>query len=670
LSYTPALNLDTASLRQVGSNVVARRQAHQPVGSSAADAAFEGLGGDLHAWSQPAHHPACHARHAFFGPEEAPLFGCYHPPDPAAPVRSLAVLVCGAQGAEELSSHRSVCALAQGLAADGVPVLRFDWAGEGDSAGAQDADTVGGGRVGGWQASIDHALHALRQASGCVRIAIVGVQLGALLSAQILRRHQDIVAWLAVAPAPSGKQFLRERLALGHLGQPAHSGTAPGGNVGASDAQPLLEAGGFVYTQATREALGALTLEPAGQAAQAVGMALIVFQRDDLPLPARARAALGQRCEWHDARGCAQMVDEPHRSVVPQALIAALRSRLGVLAAASPPPAEGPRGAFGRVQACWAGVMEEAVHLDIGAGTTGLFGLLSVPAHGRVHRTVLMLNAGAIRHVGPSGLYTHLARRWAAQGVAVLRIDLSGLGESPAQPGELDNVVYGMAAVSEVAGAARWLARRTGVAQTQLLGLCAGAYHALQATMAGAPVERVLALNPLTFSHPAAQPFTTDPDDHVLSAVGQAVGRVMRHGWRGTGLWRRLLCGQLPVGRVLRRVLAYGRWRVAVQARRAEFAVARWLGRPRSGDLLAQLQGMAARGVPVDFVFSQGEPGPALLAQQTGASVSALQSRALLTMHSIEQADHIFSTQLGRCRLERVLDALVLSAPQRSEPGH
>src|SRR5262249_1267225 len=112
-----------------------------------------------------------------------------------------------------------------------------------------------------------------------------------------------------------------------------------------------------------------------------------------------------------------------------------------------------------------------------------LFGILSTPSAigaSRSGRAILLLNAGSVHHVGPNRLYTVLARRWAAMGHVVLRLDNSGIGDSRPRPGEAENVVYSGRALEDVAAALSFLRRQPGVLDCRAVGLCSGAYHAFK----------------------------------------------------------------------------------------------------------------------------------------------------------------------------------------------
>ena len=104
------------------------------------------------------------------------LFGIYHPPQ-ASPARSHAIVLCYPLGHEYLRVHRSFRNLAVALSRLGFPVLRFDYAGTGDSAG-DGSDTS----LETAQRDLDDAIEEVRRRSGLARIAIAGLRLGATIA--------------------------------------------------------------------------------------------------------------------------------------------------------------------------------------------------------------------------------------------------------------------------------------------------------------------------------------------------------------------------------------------------------------------------------------------------------------------------------------------------------
>lgn len=90
---------------------------------------------------------------------------------------------------------------------------------------------------------------------------------------------------------------------------------------------------------------------------------------------------------------------------------------------------------------------------------------------------VIMLNSGLIHHVGPHRLYVKLARALAQRGIGAVRVDLSGIGDSPARPDNLPAAQQGFQEPREIVDSLRAL----GYQRFVLLGICSGAKHALQA---------------------------------------------------------------------------------------------------------------------------------------------------------------------------------------------
>ncbi|MBF0509187.1 MAG: hypothetical protein HQK57_09720, partial [Deltaproteobacteria bacterium] len=70
----------------------------------------------------------------YFGPSGNRLFGCYHKPQSDCH-RGCGVVLCYPMGYEYMQSHRSYRRIADRLAGEGYPVLRFDFYGCGDSDG-------------------------------------------------------------------------------------------------------------------------------------------------------------------------------------------------------------------------------------------------------------------------------------------------------------------------------------------------------------------------------------------------------------------------------------------------------------------------------------------------------------------------------------------------------
>jgi hypothetical protein len=277
-------------------------------------------------------------------------------------------------------------------------------------------------------------------------------------------------------------------------------------------------------------------------------------------------------------------------------------------------------------------ISESAEHLE---GTRRLFGVLTMPESAPARRRgILLLNAGSVHRVGPNRLYVGLARRWAAQGHAVLRLDISGIGDSRPRPGQPENVVYTAEASEDIAEALTFLRRQAGVVEVHALGLCSGAYNAFKAAVAGVPLDGVLLINPLTFFFKPG-PESTERAELEDSFETSRYARRLRN----FEAWKKLFRGEVHVQEVAQ-VLAR---RVATLAREHARQVARRAGFRVGDDLPLELNTITKQKVALRFLFAGGDPGIALLHTQGGATVEELERAGKLGIEIIEGPDHTFT---------------------------
>jgi pimeloyl-ACP methyl ester carboxylesterase len=124
-----------------------------------------------------------------------------------------AVVVCAPLFDEKMWSHRVLVNFARHLAAQGVPVLRFDYFGDGESEGRfEDASVVS--RVRDIHDAIDFCLRE----TGATRVCLVGLGYGATLAmrAALESTHRAIERVVAWAPVIDGERYLSDILRV-HL---------------------------------------------------------------------------------------------------------------------------------------------------------------------------------------------------------------------------------------------------------------------------------------------------------------------------------------------------------------------------------------------------------------------------------------------------------------------
>jgi alpha-beta hydrolase superfamily lysophospholipase len=141
-------------------------------------------------------------------------------------------------------------------------------------------------------------------------------------------------------------------------------------------------------------------------------------------------------------------------------------------------------------------VWEEVARLGNG-GANELLAIVSKPSHLRAERPIVMvLNAGVLHRVGPHRFHVSLARRVAQHGLCAVRLDLGGLGDSPA-PSRAGT--FTESAVADVRAAMTDLEQRFGVRRFVLFGLCSGADNGIAAALVDERIAGLVLLDPHSY---------------------------------------------------------------------------------------------------------------------------------------------------------------------------
>jgi alpha-beta hydrolase superfamily lysophospholipase len=474
----------------------------------------------------------------WFGPEDGPLFGWLHVPEDRQARGG--VLLCPTLGIEAVSAHYAQRRLADRLSEAGFVTLRFDYAGTGDSG----APPQGAGIVTAWLASIRCAAAFLGRL-GIGRTSVVGLRVGATLAAEAFgwgpAAVDDVVLW---DPCPTGRAFLRDQRAL-------WSFFRGGGN----DDDGSVETPGLVYDQTTVADLSSLGI---GNGDGPLADGVLLLTRSNRKADARMVERLAMpHVQRQSVVGQERLVDvEPESATPPYETIETIVEWLAARAAGGPTVSVDAAG-LGRSRAVigtapdGAAVEEQVVSL----GPHGLFGVLTARSDyddASTRPTILFLNAGSSSHVGPARLWVHLGRSWAEAGFRVLRFDLSGIGDSPGRADRSAPIVWAPGALDDVLEVLADVAPGE-PSNAILVGLCSGAYHALESALAN-QVRGVCVVNPMLS-------FVPPEDDSTLEVSRQVSAATKR--------WARSLPGYDFLGGQAHRLPDAAWWiinRVAVKA--------------------------------------------------------------------------------------------------------
>jgi alpha-beta hydrolase superfamily lysophospholipase len=255
----------------------------------------------------------------------------------------------------------------------------------------------------------------------------------------------------------------------------------------------------------------------------------------------------------------------------------------------------------------------------------GLIGTVCLPGDGaRKDVALVLFNAGIVHRVGPHRLYVNLARELARHGVASIRFDLHGMGDSQRSTAPVNRADQ---VVADLRDAMDELQRQSGAEKFTLLGFCSGVPQSCDAALVDARV------------------------DHVILYDGFAVP-TRRAGRRY--LWQRLRAhgfGSLAPRLWLRRLAEWFamrlRWRSGTRA-----------GASASEDLVATLRALRERGVRVTVLHSGADFSvvnyPMQAAEHFGAAVSGL------CFGFLPDVDHVLtSRQAQRSYIDWVLATLL-----------
>lgn len=547
-----------------------------------------------------------------------------------------AVVMCGATGFEHLAAHRGWRALAERFATRGFPALRFDWNGSGDSLGEEsDPD-----RLTAWSHSLDAAIAFTRDTLAPKRIILVGLRFGATLAAEKAARLGDIDALILLAPAISGRLYGRELVGLAKVMTPKTPDVVADG----------VSIGGFPVSARTLDDMKALDLRKLTSRPAARALLLAPDGQMGVEEAASLWRAIGCETDSVAFDGATEWLAEPTFSRIPETtfdeIVAWTAARFEPTPATARPatPANAPLGT------------DQFTETPMMFGESGkLFGMLCRPTTpGHDGACAILLNAGANSHIGWARMNVEFARKLAASGIASLRIDVAGLGDSAPVAGRNPQIMYDLAPREDVGAAIDVLAGQ-GFSHHVLIGLCSGAHTAFHTALADARVDAAVMVN--------LQKFIWRDDYSLAVAVSQAyraTSAYQRGAWR-LETYKRLWRGEIDARGI---ALELGRRMARMTAARVR-DIGRLFGEGGDETSLVRrcFRTLDARGARLLLVYSADDGGLDELALHMGAGGRRLRALQGVEIAIIEGADHNLSQQAAREKLFELM-APFIRAPR------
>ena len=473
-----------------------------------------------------------------------PIFAVFDEPGEAAGGRVTAVLLSPPFGWQDVSSYRARRDWARELATIGHPTLRIDLPGSGDSGGGPNDP----GRFDAWVAALIAAASWLGDASGCPRLAAVGIGLSGIALYQAIldgAAIDDLVLWGVGA---RGRPLVREQRAFAALEQ-----TRPPAAEAPVVPEGALMTAGFLLSAETLRQLERFDMTSSAPPKRL--RRALLLGRDGIAADERLRRVLidaGVEVSTHGGDGFADMMmSEPQFARLANETltdIAAwvrrgdeLTGRVGSerRESSSATPASVVTRSEAEMGEPGGGRVRETPLTFESAGVN-LRGVLTEPIGRPRDLCLVLLNPGAVRRTGVNRMWVELARRWAARGVPTLRIDLEGIGDADGKSGTFVDFreFYVPTYIDHVRTALDALAQRGLPARFVVMGLCSGSYWSFQTALADERVVAAFMLNASWLISDPALPAARDARRFRRSAVtGDA--------------WKRVLAGETSPRRLL-----------------------------------------------------------------------------------------------------------------------
>lgn len=256
---------------------------------------------------------------------------------------------------------------------------------------------------------------------------------------------------------------------------------------------------------------------------------------------------------------------------------------------------------------------------------SGSVGIITVPeGEWQARPAFIFLNSGVLHRVGPNRLHVSMARDLAELGLLSFRVDLTGIGDSPAVGG---NAAIADRWVSDTRQAMDYLSKRCGVERFVLLGNCSGAAIAGLTANADPRVAGAVLVN--------------------LQGPSTYLRYYLKLAFRSPAFWRRLFKGRARFGDVFKAIQGY----ITTLRSRGDQADSI----SPDVDVDAALSSMARHGTRLLLVYCSYDPGLEYFRAELKGKIHRTIPAELFSFEIIEAMNHDFQLLRGQLDLRRIV---------------
>jgi len=582
----------------------------------------------------------------YFGSKNKPLLAWLHIAD-SKQHSNTGVVICPPLAVEYMNSYRSLRYTADYFALAGIPTLRFDYHGTGDSSGIEEDDN----RLEEWLSSIHYAMDELSKITGCTKVGLFGFRMGATLASLVAeKRNVDfLILWAALN---SGKKYIREIKLIQMTAKIQ------------SDDNSLLEAGGMGYWKQTVNNISQINLNKIIPQTQRILLISRDEQTNDTVLhDAWKKSGLNIEQQYHV--GSTLMLVDAHQTVVPHQTIQkivqwvekelgekSLPSNIEAIVKESIPSSNIIYKSLFIKNTNKHNSAEQTVSESIlyfGENNRNI-AILSETEKSKTANlpTIIISNSGANHRVGPSRLYVLIARELSLLGFRCVRIDVPGIGDSIISNQTLENIEYINESSNKISAVISQLESDTYSNQYILMGLCSGAYFSFHAALELKKINivEIILINPLTFYWEQGMTVETS------SAQNFSIWNWYKQAITSKESWIKLAKGKIDYKSLFNAIKdrIKTKYFSKIAFSKNNNSATNHFNKHRN-KLSTDLARIADNGCHLQFILSRSDPGYDILMINAGRIVKNLKKNNKLGIDFIEQADHTFSKYTPRCSL-------------------